>query len=91
MEADPRQLTDLAELETVELENTSRILDDLVAADQDFNEEAAIELPPAEREALAALGYMANTSPVRRNPPDPRDLITGHAQVERAQFHLATG
>lgn len=91
MEVDPRQLTNLADVEEIELENTSRMLDELVAEDQDFNEEAAIELPPAEREALAALGYMANTSPVRRNPPDPRDLITGHAQVERAQTHLATG
>ncbi|RLE26373.1 MAG: hypothetical protein DRJ65_05680 [Acidobacteria bacterium] len=91
MEADPRQLTNMAEIETLELENTSRLLNDFVEADQDLNTEAALELPPAEREALAALGYMANTSPARRNPPDPRDLITGHAQVERAQYHLVAG
>jgi tetratricopeptide (TPR) repeat protein len=91
MEADPRQLTDMAEVEPLELENASRLLDEFVEADQHLNTEAALDLPPAEREALEALGYIANTSPARRNPPDPRDLVTGHVQVERAQHHLAVG
>ncbi len=91
MAADPRQLTNMAEVETLELENTSRFLDEIVADDQDLNAEAAIELPPAEREALAALGYLANTSPARRDPPDPRDLVNGHVQIERAQYFLAAG
>jgi len=91
MAADPRQLTNMAEVESLELENTSRFLDDFVADDQGVSAEAALELPPAEREALEALGYMANTSPARRNPPDPRDLVTGHVHIERAQHHLAVG
>lgn len=91
MMADPRQLTNMAEVEPLELENTSSFLDEFVADDQGLNAEAALELPPAEREALAALGYMANTSPTRRNPPDPRDLVAGHVQIERAQYHLAAG
>lgn len=91
MEADPRQLTNMAENEPLELENSSRLLDEFVEADQGLNVDAALELPPAEREALEALGYVANTSPVRRSPPDPRDLVTGHVRVERAQQHLAAG
>lgn len=91
MAADPRQLTNMAKNEPLELENTTRLLEEFVAEDQDLNVEAAIELPPAEREALEALGYMANTSPARRNPPDPRDLVAGHVQIERAQYHLAVG
>ena len=91
MVADPRQLTDLAEVEPLELENSRKLLDEFVEADQGLNAEAALELPPAEREALAALGYMANISPARRNPPDPRDLVTGHVHIERAQYHLAVG
>ena len=91
MAADPRQLTNMAEVEPLELENTSRSLDDFVAEDHGVSAEAALELPPAEREALEALGYMANTSPARRNPPDPRDLVTGHVHIERAQHHLALG
>lgn len=91
MRTDPRQLTDLAESEPLERENLSRLLDDFVEDDEGLNVEAAMELPPSEREALEALGYLANTSPVRRNPPDPRDLVTGHVQVERAQSQLAAG
>jgi len=91
MVADPRQLTNMAENEPLELENTSRLLDEFIEADQNLNIEAALDLPPAEREALEALGYMANTSPARRNPPDPRDLVAGHVQIERAQYHLAVG
>lgn len=91
MEADPRQLTNMAEAEPLELENSSSLLNAIVEADQGLNAEVALELPPAEREALEALGYMANTSPVRRNPPDPRDLVTGHTQVERAQSAMSKG
>jgi tetratricopeptide (TPR) repeat protein len=91
MAADPRQLTDLADAEPLELEDTSRRLGEFVEADRNLNTQAALELPPAEREALEALGYIANTSPIRRDPPDPRDLVTGHVQVERAQHHLAMG
>jgi tetratricopeptide (TPR) repeat protein len=91
MVADPRQLTDMAEVEPLELENTSGFLDDFVADDLGVNADAALELPPAEREALEALGYVANTSPARRNPPDPRDLVRGHAQIERAHYHTAIG
>jgi choline-sulfatase len=91
MVADPRQLTNVADVEPLELENTSRYLEEFVAEDIGLNAEAAIELPPAERAALEALGYMVNTSPARRNPPDPRDLVSGHVQVERAQQNLAAG
>lgn len=91
VKADPRQLTDMADAEPLELDETSRRLAEFVEADRNLNTEAALELPPAEREALEALGYIANTSPVRRDPPDPRDLVTGHVQVERAQHHLAAG
>lgn len=89
--ADPRQLTNMADYEPLELENTSRHLETFVQADQDLDVDAALELPPAEREALEALGYLANTSPVRRNPPDPRDLVAGHVQIERAQYYMGAG
>jgi pentatricopeptide repeat protein len=91
MDADPRQLTDIAGAEPLELEDTTRRLAEFVEQDRNLDTQAALELPPAEREALEALGYIANTSPVRRNPPDPRDLVTGHVQVERAQRFLAVG
>lgn len=91
MEADPRQLTDLAESEPLELETTSKLLEEFVEEDTNLNTEAALELPPAEREALEALGYIANTSPVRRDPPDPRDLVKAHVQVEHAQDQMAAG
>ncbi|HSL17054.1 MAG TPA: tetratricopeptide repeat protein [Methylomirabilota bacterium] len=91
VQADPRQLTDIADAEPLELENTSSRLAEFVDADRNLNTEAAIDLPPAERQALEALGYIANTSPARRDPPDPRDLVAGHVQVERAQYHLAAG
>jgi arylsulfatase A-like enzyme/cytochrome c-type biogenesis protein CcmH/NrfG len=91
MAADPRQLTDLADSEPLELENSSRLLDEIVGEDQGLTVEAALELPPAERQALEALGYIANTSPARRNPPDPRDLVAGHAQIERAHHFMSVG
>jgi tetratricopeptide (TPR) repeat protein len=91
MAADPRQLTNIAEKEPLELENTSTLLDEFIQEDQGLDVNAALELSPAEREALEALGYMANTSPTRRNPPDPRDLVAGHVQVERAQYYMETG
>ncbi len=91
LRADPRQLTDLADAEPLEAEVLSARLGELVATDATLNPDAALDLAPAEREALAALGYIASTAPVRRSPPDPRDLVAGHVQVERSQVLMAAG
>ncbi len=91
MATDPRQLTDMAQAEPLELESASKILDEFKAIDTSLDVEAALELPPSEREALAALGYVANIAPARRDPPDPRDLVAGHVQIEKAQYYQAAG
>ncbi len=91
LRSDPRQLTDLADVETLELENLRSRLDEVVAGDDTLDTEVALELAPSEREALAALGYLATTAPPRRDPPDPRDLVSGHVHIERAQMQMAAG
>lgn len=91
LRTDPRQLTDLAGSEQLEVEDLSKRLGALVAEDHTLDTEVALELAPSEREALAALGYLASTAPPRRSPPDPRDLVGGHVQVERSQGLIAAG
>jgi choline-sulfatase len=88
---DPRELSNVADTETLELENLNRILENFEASDQNLDPEVARDLPPSEREALQALGYLATTAPPRRSPPDPRDLIGAHVRIEKAQSLLAAG
>lgn len=91
LRSDPRQLTDLADVETLELDSLRTRLDAVVAEDDTLDTEVALDLAPSEREALAALGYLATTAPPRRDPPDPRDLVSGHVHIERAQMQMAAG
>lgn len=91
MYSDPRQLTDLSPVEPLDLEHMNTLLADYVEADSDLDFGAAQELPPSEREALAALGYLATTAPPRGDPPDPRDLVSSHVKVEQAQSHVVAG
>ncbi len=91
LETDPRELSNVVDTETLEFENLNEILGEFVASDEDLSPEVARDLPPSEREALQALGYLATTAPPRRSPPDPRDLIGAHVRVEKAQNLLAAG
>ena len=91
LEVDPRELTSVAGTESLELESMSGKLGEFANADTGLSAEVALELPPAEREALQALGYLATTAPPRRSPPDPRDLVGAHVHVERGQDLLAAG
>lgn len=91
LKSDPRELANVADTESLELEHLNAKLGEFVAADTDLSADAARELPPSEREALQALGYLATTAPPRRSPPDPRDLIGAHVRVENAQNLLAAG
>lgn len=88
---DPRELSNVVDTETLELENLNGILGEFVASDENLSPEVARDLPPSEREALQALGYLATTAPPRRSPPDPRDLIGAHVRVEKTQSLLAAG
>jgi len=91
LQKDPRELSNVVDTETLELESLDEKLGEFVASDEDLSTEVARDLPPSEREALQALGYLATTAPPRRSPPDPRDLIGAHVRVEKTQGLLAAG
>ena len=91
LRTDPRELTNVAETSTLELENLTGQLGEFIKNDTELDTEGALELAPADRDALQALGYLATTAPPRRSPPDPRDLVSGHVQVERSLNLIAAG
>jgi choline-sulfatase len=91
LDADARELTDLAQTEVLQRDHLREKLDAFVANDTTLDREAAIEISPSEKEALQALGYLATTAPPRTDPPDPRDLVANHAHIERSRTLIAAG
>jgi len=88
---DPRELTDQAASEPLELEYLQKRIDQIIAADDRTDDDALLEVRPSERQALAALGYVTTSTAPRRQPLDPRDTISGHVNLERSRALMASG
>lgn len=88
---DPRELIDLSGSEDLYLRDLQGALEAVVEHDDTLDEDAASELRPSEREALAALGYLTSTSGTRANPPDPRDVVEGHVNIEKSRDLIGAG
>jgi len=91
LRTDPRELINVAETSTLEVKNLKQGLDEFVKNDTKLDAKVPLQLAPSDRDALEALGYLATTAPPRRIPPDPRDLVSGHVQVERSLNLMAAG
>ncbi len=91
LENDPRELSDLSQGQPMELEYLQKAMDQIEKEDSKLSLKAVSEVKPSEREALEALGYVGTAAAERRDPPDPRDLVSGHVHVESARALSAAG
>lgn len=91
IDRDPRELTDLAESEPLQVQHLLEKIDRIKAHDDVHDDASALEVSPSEREALEALGYAVGSTAPRANPLDPRDIIQGHVHLEQSRSLLSAG
>ncbi|MCD4748982.1 MAG: sulfatase-like hydrolase/transferase [Thermoanaerobaculales bacterium] len=88
---DPRELVDLSESDPLQLEFLLEQVNAVISTDTTLDVDSSLDMKPSERAALEALGYLATTASARPDPPDPRDLVTGHVHVELSRDLMAAG
>jgi tetratricopeptide (TPR) repeat protein len=93
LDRDPRELVDLADRQSREVEDLLETLDRINAEGEEpeGGADARIQMSRSERENLEALGYLGTETMPRSDPPDPRDLVGAHRHMERARQLASVG